>query len=527
MTYSMFPLQVSKFDFENLFIFEMANNHQGSLEHGLRIISAIGNIAGQEGIRGSIKLQFRDLDTFIHPKHRDGADNKHISRFLSTRLSEGEFALLVNEIKRKGLISICTPFDEVSVERIERLGIEVIKIASSSAQDWPLLERVAETGKPVICSIGGLGIREVDRIVSFFQHRGVHFALMHCVAEYPTPNGKLELNQIEILRNRYPGIVVGFSTHEDPSNTNAIRVAYAKGARIFEKHVGVETDEIKLNAYSATPEQTAEWIAAYKEARDACGGERERSIGEKEKADLLSLMRGVYLKKEIKAGNVIRQSDIFFAMPLLAGQLKSGEWRKDLIAERDYGLFEPLGSSILPRHNLGSKKEIIYSAIHAVKGMLNEAKIPLGHDFSVELSHHYGVENFHKVGCVIIDCFNREYAKKLIIQLPGQWNPVHYHKKKDETFHLLSGELEAEIEGRKKVLTPGDTLWVPRGVWHGFGTRSGVIFEEISTTSFNDDSFYIDRQTAKMNREDRKTRLVNWGRHQFDDLKEDLISESI
>jgi len=167
-----------------------------------------------------------------------------------------------------------------------------------------------------------------------------------------------------------------------------------------------------------------------------------------------------------------------------------------------------------------SKKEIVYHSIHAVKGMLNEAKVPLGHDFQVELSHHYGIERFHEVGSTIITCFNKEYAKKVIVALPGQWNPEHYHKKKDETFQILNGTLEAEINGRRKILEPGDSLWIPRGVLHAFGSEHGAVFEEISTTDYNGDSFYTDRSIAAMNREDRKTKLLNWGQHQMDAFDE-------
>ena len=156
------------FDFNRLFIFEMANNHQGLREHGLKIINAMADIAERRGIRAAMKLQFRELDTFIHPSHRDSKENKHIPRFMSTRMSEEEFGALVAETKRRGLISICTPFAEPSVDKLERLGIEVIKVGSCSAHDWPLRERVAETGKPVICSTGGLTIKDIDKIVSFF-----------------------------------------------------------------------------------------------------------------------------------------------------------------------------------------------------------------------------------------------------------------------------------------------------------------------------------------------------------------------
>ena len=147
----MIITNTKKFDFENLFIFEMANNHQGSLQHGINIIRAMGEIAGRQGIRAAMKLQFRDLDTFIHPDFKNAKDVKHIPRFLSTRLTGEEFATLVAETKKQGMITMVTPFDETSVDRIVRLGVDVIKIGSCSAQDWPLLEKVALTGKPVIC----------------------------------------------------------------------------------------------------------------------------------------------------------------------------------------------------------------------------------------------------------------------------------------------------------------------------------------------------------------------------------------
>ncbi|MFY9463341.1 MAG: N-acetylneuraminate synthase family protein [Candidatus Sungiibacteriota bacterium] len=514
--------QNHKFDFNRLFIFEMANNHQGMREHGLVIINAMADIARQRGIRAAIKLQFRDLDTFIHPDHRESKTNKHIARFLGTRLADEEFAALVAETRARGLITICTPFDEPSVDKIERMGIEVIKIGSCSAHDWPLLERVADTGKPVICSTGGLTIKEIDKIVSFFEKRAVHFALMHCVAQYPTPNNKLHLNQIAAMRARYPGVTIGFSTHEEPSNLNAVRVAYAKGARIFEKHVGVSTDEISLNTYSATPAQIDAWVKAFLEAEESCGGAGERVIEEKETADLVSLMRGAYAAAEIPAGTAIARDQVFFAIPLQEGQLVSGRFQDGMIADRDYAAHEAIASAI--RSDAHSRKDIVYHSIHAVRGMLNEARVPVGHDFSVELSHHYGIERFHEIGCTLVDCFNREYAKKIIVQLPGQWNPEHFHKRKDETFHVLAGTLEVAINGKRKIMEPGDTIWVPRGVVHGFGTATGVVFEEVSTTNYSDDSFYADKKIADMPRDERKTRLLNWGQHQLENIIEEELA---
>lgn len=512
--------QTKKFDFDQLFTFEMANNHQGSVEHGKKIIEEMAKIAKEYNLKASVKLQFRDLDTFIHPDFKDKKDVKHIPRFKSTELSKKQFSELVSAVREAGLTTMATPFDEVSVDLLKELGVEIIKVASCSCHDWPLLQKIAEAGKPIIVSVGGLQTSEVDKVVSFFEHRGSDFALMHCVAIYPTPTEKLYLNQIEMLRNRYPKLTIGFSTHEAPDNYMPIALAYSKGARIFEKHVGVPTETIKLNAYSANPEQVRKWVSVYREAV-AANKYRPTEPDQAEISDLQSLMRCVYAKTDIVAGTPVKREDVFFAMPLQSLEhMRSGYFKEGIIAERDYKAGEPLNASLVNKRS--QKKDIIYSTIHAVKGMLSNARIPMSHDFGVEISHHYGLEKFSEVGCVIIDCVNREYAKKLIVQLPGQFHPVHYHKIKDETFQVLSGSMEAEIEGKKRTLYPGDTLWVPRGVWHSFKTDTGVIFEEISTTSheLSGDSFYVDKMIAGMPREARKTKLMNWGRHQFDHLDE-------
>ncbi|MGH2628766.1 MAG: cupin domain-containing protein, partial [Anaerolineales bacterium] len=210
----------------------------------------------------------------------------------------------------------------------------------------------------------------------------------------------------------------------------------------------------------------------------------------------------------------LAREDVFFAMSLQEGQMTSGQWRPALRANGDYPMGAPIPETLA--RSEPTKKEIIYQTIHQVKGMLNTARIAVGSEFELELSHHFGIERFREVGVVIIDCINRDYCKKILIQLPGQSHPLHHHMKKEETFQVLAGRLEVEVEGRRRTLQPGDTLLVQRGVRHRFWTEEGAIFEEVSTTSFEDDSLYEDAAITAMRRDDRKTRLVNWGRHQFD-----------
>lgn len=500
------------FDFRDLFVFDLANNHQGSVEHGLNIIEGVGKVARDHGVRAGCKFQFRQLDSFVHPGHRQGSDNKHIPRFLSTRLTNEQFDTLRQAVADAGMVTICTAFDEDSVDVITDQGFDILKVASCSAKDWPLLEKIAAAGLPVIFSTGGLSIKNIDDVVSFFDHRGVDYAIMHCVSIYPIPEDKFALNQIDVLRQRYPERVIGWSTHENPDDTAPVQIAVAKGARMFERHVGVETDEIELNPYSSTPEQVGRWIAAYKTGARLCGYGREREVAPIEQESIDALRRGVYAKSPIKKGAGIERDQVYFAMPYTAGQLESGAWRDGVVATVDVKPDAPLmaaGTAIPDDPDYA----VIKTAIHEIKAMLNEARIVLNSEFGVEYSHHYGIQNFRETGAVIINCINRDYCKKIIVQLPGQRHPPHFHKRKEETFQILHGVLEVSIEGRLRTMRPGEICLVQPGVWHSFRTDCGCIFEEISTTHFNDDSFYKDKAINRMERADRKTIVDHWGRY--------------
>ena len=501
------------FEFRNLFVFDLANNHQGDVAHASQIIERCGAVARTRGVRAALKFQFRDLDSFVHPAHRQGSKNKHIPRFLSTRLSREQFRQLRGAVAAAGMVTMSTPFDEASVALCEELDIEVVKIASCSATDWPLLECIVELNRPVVFSTGGLTAKQVDDLVSFFQHRRTHFAIMHCVSLYPTPPEHLQLSQIGFLKRRYPEVVIGFSTHESPDDFDPVQVAVAQGAEMLERHVGLPLEGQPLNTYSSTPEQLDGWIASALKARTMCGGPGRPAATAAEMAALQSLRRGVYARKAVKPGSALEREDVYFAMPCEEGQLASGDWHEGLTAREALARDEPLrvADLDLPSEPL---KQALFTAIHTIKAMLNEAKIALPTEFETEFSHHYGLARFNEVGCTMVTCVNRTYCKKLVIQLPGQRHPAHYHKQKEETFQVLHGCLELIVEGRRRTLFPGDVQLVQQGVWHEFWSETGVIFEEISTTHVANDSFYQDRSINQLGAA-RKTLVNQWGRYQI------------
>ncbi|NQT12737.1 MAG: N-acetylneuraminate synthase family protein [Planctomycetes bacterium] len=515
----------SLFAFEGLFVLDLANNHQGDAEHGANVVRAMGDVVRGAGVRAALKFQYRNLETFIHAGHKEASTNRHVDRFLSTQLTGSQFGQLADEVHRCGMITMATPFDEESVDLALQHEIEILKIASCSATDWPLLERVSEANKPVIFSTAGLDWEQIDNLVSFFDHRRVQFAIMHCVAIYPTPSEHLELNQIGLLRRRYPGKAIGFSTHEDPDSVAPAHVAVAKGAQLLERHVGLETDTIKLNKYSSTPEQIERWIRAAQEARTLSGASERPPARPEEIESLRSLQRGVYVRRPIRRGRAISRTNVYFAMPLAEGQLSAGEWKEGIDAATDVGADQPITAGDVRLPDLPEHQRLI-AAVHAMKAMLNESQIALPPTFETEFSHHRGVSRFHEVGATFVTYINREYCKKLIIQLPGQKHPPHYHKSKEETFVVLNGTLQLDIEGRRYTLYPGDVQLVQQGVWHEFWTEKGVIFEEISSQDVSNDSFYEDKDINRMRRSDRKTRVNQWGRYQIrpDETKRNRVA---
>jgi N-acetylneuraminate synthase len=291
-------------------------------------------------------------------------------------------------------------------------------------------------------------------------------------------------------------------------------MAVAYGARLFERHIGIPTDTIKLNAYSATPEQTDRWIEAWKMAQDLAGSyERKTALVEEAEA-LRSLQRGVFAAKPLKAGDLLEREDVFFAMPIQEGQLESGRFGGGIVLTQDIladgALME--NGLILPEPSDGQK---LKRYVHHVKAILNIAGIKLGPEFYVEYSHHYGIPNFGRTGCVLIDCVNREYCKKILVQIPGQSHPYHFHRLKEETFQVLWGEMYLDIDGEERLLRPGDTAVVLPGAWHKFRTDLGCVVEEISTTHHNNDSVYKDPAINKLPREERKTVVKHWGRFEI------------
>ncbi len=486
--------QPMSFSFSKLITFDLANNHFGDVAHGLQIARSIGQLVPQfPTLNLSLKLQYRELDTFFHPD-AESSGNPYVTRFQSTRLSAENFREIIREVRKQNLVLGITPFDEVSVDRAVAHGADYLKVASCSGEDWPLLEKIRTSGKPVVLSTGGLELPAIKKIVSFFAKSSAPFALMHCIALYPSDRKDLRLSCIRVLKEKFPQIAIGYSAHETGSDPVTTGVAVGNGAVLFERHIAYPSEQFKNNKYSLLPEEAAIWLHQLSQAWQSSGDGSfaNRKI---EQQSLAKLQRGVFAKEEIQEGQTIGKDNTFFAFPKTDEQnspaiFSSGN---SLVATTSYKKNEGL-----------REKSVEQDLAEKARSLCQKANLPTSILQKLELSHHYGLAEFSHTGCFSVQNPTDPNVKYLIL-LPSQKHPNHQHQSRTERFRVLYGEISLLIDGEPHYLVAGQEVTILPKQWHEFTTSSGVVVEETILGNLQEKSVYFDDAITAQKISERKT----------------------
>lgn len=488
-----------------LIIADLANNHSGSLELASEMIDELSELQKKFGFKIAVKFQYRNLDTYIHKNFKGSEEIKFVKRFESTRLEWGQFLTLTNHAKKNGLLTAATPFDEFSVDKVKEHKHDLLKIASASANDWNLLEKSVAQQIPMVVSVGGLDDFQIEKVVTFLKHRNADFALMHCVALYPTEDSNLNLSRIRFINNRYK-VITGYSTHESPNNYFAGSLAIAAGAQILEKHYAKSAPGILVNQYSGGKSEFQFWLESL---NNACSQLFDKDFLKKlvsQKNTLRQLQRGLYASRNIEAGEIVDLTNTYAAIPVQDNQFISNEisiWQ-NFVCQENIFKDEPIDKYKVSVDSNRGALEIILSD---TRTLVTQSGITINRETDIEISHHYGLDKFNEFGAVLITLLNREYAKKLVVMKKNQFHPEHFHKLKEETFVVIMGLLRVELNEIKHTLHPGDVLVIPRGSVHSMYALADCVFEEISSTNHPADSFYSDSKGIIQN---RKTSISLW-----------------
>ncbi len=222
-------------------IAEAGVNHNGDLELGRALIREAA-AAGADAIKFQ-SYKAGKISTRTAPRYWVEADDPNGSQYDTFKKLDSfgpeEHEELFRYSKERGILCFSAPFDDEAVDMLDALGAPGFKIASADLTDYPLLERAASKGKPVILSTGLATIAEIGEAVSVVRGTGNdQLVLLHCTLQYPCAPENANLRMMLHMKAAFPDIPVGISDH-----TLGIAVpqaAVALGAVAVEKHYTVD-----------------------------------------------------------------------------------------------------------------------------------------------------------------------------------------------------------------------------------------------------------------------------------------------
>ena len=221
-------------------IAEIGQAHNGSIDKLYEYIDAVSK-TGVTAIK--FQTHIADAESSIHEPFRIKFSDQDATRFdywKRMEFSQQQWNEIGRRCKDLGLTFISSPFSNKAVDVLEEAEVEQYKIGSGEVNNFLLLKKVIETGKPIIISSGMSSFEELDATVNFLKRHNAHFSILQCTTSYPTQPKDYGLNVIQELKERYE-VPVGFSDHSATIATGIAAVAL--GSEIIEFHVVISRDE--------------------------------------------------------------------------------------------------------------------------------------------------------------------------------------------------------------------------------------------------------------------------------------------
>ena len=298
-------------DYPPLVIAELGINHEGSLEVAKEMVDAAFR-AGAEIIKHQTHIVEDEMSAAAKKVIPGNADVSIYEIMRRCALDEDAELELKKYVESKGMIFISTPFSRAAAERLRKFDIPAYKIGSGECSNYPLLEHIAEFGKPVILSTGMNNIESIAKAVAIFDSKNVAVALLHTTNLYPTPIPLVRLGAMTQMSEAFPNKVFGLSDHT--LNNNASLAAVALGASIVERHF---TDNMQRNGpdivCSMDENACKELIINSKEIWQMRGGIKKAAQEEQVTIDFA--FATVCSIKEIKKGELLSMENIWVKRP--------------------------------------------------------------------------------------------------------------------------------------------------------------------------------------------------------------------
>lgn len=295
-------------------IAEIGNNHNGSVDLALKLIDAAAE-AGAD----CAKFQMRDMKAL----YVNAGDSSDLASDLGTQytldllerfqLSDDDLFRCFEYTASKGLIPLCTPWDEISLQKLNAWGMAGFKVASADFTNHALLSAMAATGKPLIASTGMANEREIIGGIKHLRDISASYALLHCNSTYPTPFKDVNLRYLSRLKE-LSNTPIGYSGHE--RGIEVPIAAVALGANVIEKHITLDQEmEGNDHKVSLLPDEFRRMVTGIRRVEASLGSSEERSISQGERMNREVLAKSLVASCDIPAGTLIHEEMVRIQSP--------------------------------------------------------------------------------------------------------------------------------------------------------------------------------------------------------------------
>tara|TARA_B100001093_G_C26750525_1_gene980891 strand:- start:109 stop:1137 length:1029 start_codon:yes stop_codon:yes gene_type:complete len=292
------------------FVAEISANHCGKLEKAKKLISC----AKKNGA-DAVKLQTYTPDTMTlksNKKYFKIKEGLWKGQKLWDLYNKGRTPLewhdeLFKFGRKIGIKIFSTPFDETSIDFLEKLNCPIYKVASFEMTDLSLIKKISKTRKPIIISTGMASLEEIEQAYNTAKKSGAKdITLLYCVSNYPSKNSDFNLNNIKILKNKF-NCKVGLSDHS--KDNRIVIAAIAAGAEVVEKHIALDNQKKGLDIEFSLKGKE---IKRYREDIDLTFDLFKKNFFHRDKSELKSKIfrRSIFIAKNIKKGEKLNPYNI-------------------------------------------------------------------------------------------------------------------------------------------------------------------------------------------------------------------------
>lgn len=298
-------------------IAEIAQAHDGSLGMAHSYIDALAK-TGVDAVK--FQTHIAEAESSIFEPFRVKFSKQDETRFdywKRMEFSLSEWQGLKQHCDEVGLEFMSSPFSNAAVDLLEKVGVSCYKIGSGEVNNFLLLEKISQTGKPVILSSGMSSYKELDETVNFLNSRNVDFSILQSTTAYPTNPEQFGLNVIKELKARY-SVPVGFSDHSAEVGTGIMAVA--KGAEILEFHAVFNKEMFGPDASSSLIMTEIELLVkSVRNFEQASKKPIDKNNNSEFKGLKAIFEKSLAINKNLKKGHIIQFSDLEAKKPANMG----------------------------------------------------------------------------------------------------------------------------------------------------------------------------------------------------------------